>query len=81
LGEWIIHLVVHARLIVARQAPVAHMTNHTYDLDGRGSHPGKPDVLANNIPAAESVPGEIFVNNHYRLAAPAVMFIEEATPK
>jgi hypothetical protein len=35
-------------------------------------------VLANNIPAAESVPGEILVDNHYRPAVPVVMVIEEA---
>ncbi len=78
LGERIVHLVAHARLIVARQAPVAHMTNYTYDLDRRGAHGRNPDMLANNILAAESMPGEIFVDDYYRFTALSIMLIEEA---
>ena len=80
-GKWVVHLVAYPRLIVACQPPVAHMADNTDDLDRSGAHGGNPDMLANHILSTESMPGEIFVDDYYRLTALLIVFIEEASRK
>src|SRR6185312_4615695 len=80
LRKRIIYLVAHTRLIVTRQTPVAHVANNTYNLDGSGAPwtDRNPDMLANYILTAESVPGKVFVDDYYQFIALPIVLIEEA---
>src|ERR1035438_3715390 len=78
LSKGVIHLISHSRLIVAGLAPMTHMANYAHHQNGADADGGNPNVLANYIPLAESVMGQIVVNHNHRLTVDAIVIIEEA---
>src|SRR6202023_3098534 len=79
LSKGVVHLIAHSRLIVGGQAPMANMANYAHYQNGAGTHGGNPDALANCVFRAESMLGEIVVNDDHRFATDTIVFIKETT--
>src|SRR3984885_12129250 len=78
LGEGIIHLIAHSRLIVSGQAPMAYMANNADYQYRAGAECRNPDALADGVLRPEGMLGEIVVNDDYRFGIDAIVFVEEA---